>query len=169
AAEDCVPDVAPAHVRGNVYAGSLPLHARNVFAQGRPVSLDSHRFEALVETRRGGAQDRPGRVRFTQDLGGHTLADFALGLAVGQKVEIGVTVEVDETGRHNQPRSADHPLRRRVDQPTDARNPPVLDRHRTLEPGTPAAVDDVSVNDQQVVLVALSALLRHVANGEYAQ
>src|SRR6266571_4718678 len=85
-------------------------------------------------------------------------------IAVGQKVEIGVTVEVDETGRHNQPRSVDHPLRRGVDQPADTRNPSVLDCHRTLEPGTPAAVDDVSVNDQQVVLAALSPLLRHVAN-----
>ena len=90
-------------------------------------------------------------------------------LAVGQKVEIGVAVEVDEPGRHHQPRSVDHPLRRRVDQPAYALNLAVLDRHRTLEPGTAAAVDDVSVNDQQVVLAAISRLFGQVANSDRAQ
>ena len=63
-----------------------------------------------------------------------------------------MAVQVDEAWSDNQPSCIDHTSRRGIDHPSHVRDLAVLNGNTALEPRTSTAIDDVSANDQQVIL-----------------
>ena len=90
------------------------------------------------------------RFRLAQDFSGDALADLALGFAVHQKGEVGMAVQVDETGTNVSPLAS---ITRRAvafgKRPTAA----ILPSLQPLNPQTraSAAIEDVAVDDEEVV------------------
>jgi hypothetical protein len=96
------------------------------------------------------ALDRAGGGALAQDLGGHALADLALGMAVLQQQQVGVRVHVDEAGGDDQPGGVEGaPGRPR--HPADGGDAIAAHGNVAAEPRVAAAVDDGSVADEQVV------------------
>ena len=96
-------------------------------------------------------QDRCHRKpAMADDLGGHPLAHLALGLGHEGQGEVGVGLDVDEAGCHDQAPGLDDAPPRRRDVVADGGDAPVLQRDVGAAPRRPGAVDDQPAPDEDV-------------------
>ena len=142
-----LPGVIEADVRRDVDRDAGFFRDLKVFAESGPacgLAADEHRLRLELPDARAGGRS------FTENLGGHALADFALGQAVFEEQRIGMRVHVDEAGGHDEAGGVDlwriGPRR----QLTDEFDLAALNSNVGIEPGVAGAVDDLAVGDDQI-------------------
>ena len=124
---------------------------------------DVHRDALLPERAPVAGEVGPGVLRVRQavtrrhrraladDVHGHALPHLALGVAVVQQRLIGMGVEIDEAGGHDETACVDLPGRARVGQPPDGRNAVAADRDVGVERRIARAVDNLPAADEEVI------------------
>ncbi len=161
-AHDGFPDVAQADKRRDVggHAGSLP--EIEVSAQGGPLlrlPLDrEHRRSQLAPV-------GTGRAAFAQDLGGDALANLALGIAVFEQREVGMRMDVNEAGCHDQTAGVNLAFAGAGRDASEGRDFVAPDGQIAVPPGIAAAIDNLAVADDQIVKGVL--VLRRFGEGHH--
>src|SRR5262249_41942356 len=90
-------------------------------------------------------------IAFAEDVGGHTLANLALGEAVFEECEIGMRVDVDEAGSDDQASGVADAFRLGVCDGADGDDLAGTDGGIAVEAGRAAAVHDLAAADEKVV------------------
>ena len=144
-------DLSAADIGSNVDRCAVLLEGGEIFSKRAPSTPEAHAGEFFVQLRNGWTEHGAGRLRFSNDFGGHTLADFAFCFAVGQQGEIGVAVKVDESRGNDHALGVDCPLGWHFADASDGRDLSVFDSDGPFVPGTAASVHDVRVNYGEVI------------------
>ena len=125
------------HQRGHVGAHTLCLQPLEVVAEADPVTLQSPRHGRIQRAVVNLAAPRGSRrdTAVADDLGGDSLSDGAGGPALHQEGEVGMRVNVDQTGGDEAATGIDGLPCRSLAQSADAGDPPCLNSHVAGIPG----------------------------------
>src|SRR5262249_45749238 len=94
---------------------------------------------------------RDREAAMADDLGGHALAHLALGLGIDWQREVGVSLDVDEAGRHGKAARVDDLGGRLVDARPDSGNAAVAECDMAALARGSRAVEEKAAADQDVM------------------
>ena len=146
--------VAERHERRDVDRGTRSLERAEIPVHRAPVELADALAPAVDVAGDPGiagvGDRRAAMAAVADDLGGHALAQRALGLGVDQQREVGVAVDVDEAGGDDAAAGLDPPTRLRRREVAE-RDDPVTD-HPDIRADccAPQPIDDVTTRDDDV-------------------
>jgi hypothetical protein len=127
------------------------LQPIEVVAEAAPVQGHAGVEVADQVARIGAGRHRRGaEAALADDLGGHALADLAVGAAIDEQREVAVGVDVDEAGRDGVAARVDHARRGRAAQVAQRHHALAAHAHIGVKGRRAAAVDDAAAADQDV-------------------